>query len=284
MDKILRQLQLTQLNILTDIDRFCAKYHLRYSLYAGSLLGAVRHQGFIPWDDDLDICMPREDYDRFIAVWQHDALAGYILQNKENSPDFTQSFTKIRKDHTAFVQQGEENVNYHVGIFVDVFPIDRMPNGKLNRMFFTFRCMKYQLFTREFIPPKGNFAEKAVSAVLLAVYPAKKRPEARKKLLKKITRQNNNKNCNCVGIEIMSTIRKPLPKDLFENLVRLDFETGKFSCVKDWDLYLTAKFGDYMTPPPESEREWKHHPVLIDFEHNYGEIKKGTDKSCKPNR
>ncbi len=278
MYDILRQLQLTQLDILTDIDKFCAEYNLRYSLYAGTLLGAVRHKGFIPWDDDLDICMPREDYDKFISLWQNESPAGYILQNKESSPNFTPSFTKIRKEHTAFVQQGEENANYHLGIFVDIFPIDRMPNGKLKRLIFTYRCMKYQLFTREFVPPKGSFAEKAVSAVLLAMYPTEKRMEARKKLLKKITQQNNNKNCECVAIEIMSTIRQPLPADLFGGLVRLNFESGKFFCFKDWDRYLTIKYGNYMTPPPESEREWKHHPVLIDFENNYDEIKKGTDK------
>ena len=97
-DSKLRRLQLTQLEILKVFDKICMDHGLRYSLYAGSLLGAVRHQGFIPWDDDLDVCMARADYDRFMEIWEAVKPEGYILQNKENTPGFTQSFSKIRKD------------------------------------------------------------------------------------------------------------------------------------------------------------------------------------------
>ena len=93
-----------QLDILNLIDQVCSKNDLQYSLYAGTLLGAVRHKGFIPWDDDLDICMPREDYEKFLKIWKDEDHPGYILQNKRNTPLFTQSFTKIRKDHTTFLQ------------------------------------------------------------------------------------------------------------------------------------------------------------------------------------
>ena len=103
MDNQLRKLQLTQLGILKDVDSFCKKYGIRYSLYGGTLIGAVRHQGFIPWDDDLDICMARDDYNKFIELWESIKPNGYILQNKDNTPLFTQSFTKIRKEHTTFL-------------------------------------------------------------------------------------------------------------------------------------------------------------------------------------
>jgi len=108
MEDVLRKLQLTQLEILKVFDRFCREHDLKYSLYAGSLLGAVRHQGFIPWDDDLDVCMPRADYDRFIQCWTEKPVEGYVLQNKENSRYFVQSFTKLRKDHTTFLQNKRE--------------------------------------------------------------------------------------------------------------------------------------------------------------------------------
>ena len=126
-DQILGKLQATQTEILSVIDRICREHGVSYSLYAGSLLGAVRHQGFIPWDDDLDICMERSEYDRFLAAWKESPPEGFILQNKENTPSFTQSFSKIRKEHSTFLQYDWEASKYHTGIFVDVFPMDRMP-------------------------------------------------------------------------------------------------------------------------------------------------------------
>lgn len=273
MDDTLRKLQLTELEILKVIDKFCQDNGIRYSLTGGSLLGAVRHKGFIPWDDDLDICMPREDYDRFVSLWESNPPSGYVLMNKETFPEFDQSFTKIRKDHTAFVQAGETDVGYHTGIFVDVFPIDRIPSGKFKRLLFIFRVMVYQLFTREFIPPKGSLTEKLVSRILLACTPKRWREGIRRRLLKKIIRFNSDKSLSRVGIHTVRWLRLPYPADVFEKLTRLKFEDREFMCFSDWDRILTIHYGDYMSLPPESAREGKHHAVVIDFEHNYDEIK-----------
>ena len=145
MDDKLRRLQLTQLEILEYVDSFCKDNNIKYSLYAGTLLGAVRHQGFIPWDDDLDICMPRNEYDKFIRLWNDNEHEKYFLQNKENTPTFTQSFTKIRKKNTNFLQEDDLGMDYHTGIFIDVFPVDRIPNGKIAKKIFQLRCMVYLL-------------------------------------------------------------------------------------------------------------------------------------------
>lgn len=271
MDNTLRQLQLTQLSILKIIDKFCRKREIHYSLYAGTLLGAVRHGGFIPWDDDLDICMARVDYDRFVSAWHNDPPEGYILQNKENTPGFTQSFTKIRKDHTTFLQYDWERGKYHTGIFVDVFPVDRMPAGKLARAVFQWRCLNYQLLTREFIPPKGSSAERAISSLILHMMPETKRPAQRERLLRHITDLTDTR-LNTVAIETMNTIRTPLPTDLLDGFIDLPFEDGEFLCFQNWEGYLKTKFGDYMTPPPENERVWRHHPLVLDFERNLEEL------------
>ena len=126
---VLRRLQLTQLEILKVFDQFCRQNDLKYSLYAGSLLGAVRHKAFIPWDDDLDVCMSRNEYESFIKLWKKAPPPGYILQNKENTPSFCQSFSKIRKDHTTFLQEKREGEKYHTGIFLDVFPLTAYQTG-----------------------------------------------------------------------------------------------------------------------------------------------------------
>lgn len=272
MDHILRKLQLTQLEILKIFDRFCREHDLKYSLYAGSLLGAVRHQGFIPWDDDLDVCMSRADYDRFIKLWSEYPVDGYILQNKENAPEFTQSFTKLRKDHTTFLQFDWERARYHTGIFLDIFPVDRIPNGKWNRAVFKARCMLYQLLTREFAPPKGSRIIRLGAVVLLRCIPKSARPKLRKKLLNQIAKYNQNTALDCIFIETMATIGKPYVAALTEEYVELPFEDGSFLCFEKWQDYLTCKFGDYMQLPPEEDRAWKHHPIVIDFDRNLEDL------------
>lgn len=273
MENILRKLQLTQLEILKVFDRFCREHGLKYSLYAGSLLGAVRHQGFIPWDDDLDVCMSRADYDRFLKLWSEHPVAGYVLQNKENSKYFDQSFTKLRKDHTTFLQDEWEIGNHHTGIFLDIFPVDRIPNGKWNRAVFKARCMVYQLMTREFVPPKGNPVVKLGSGMILACVPKSLRPKLRSRMLKQIMKYNGDSTLECVFIETVATIGKPHVATLTDRYVELPFEDGLFLCFGDWHDYLVRKFGDYMQLPPEEEQAWQHHPIIIDFEHNYEELK-----------
>lgn len=271
MDSVLRKLQLVQLEILEIIDRVCNEHNISYSLYAGTLLGAVRHQGFIPWDDDLDICMERSEYDRFLEVWGCAHPEGYLLQNKDNTPTFTQSFSKIRKEHTAFVQYEWEAGRYHTGIFVDIFPIDRMPEGMVKRRVFQWRCMQYLLLTREFIPPKGNKLQKLVSHFILLAVPAGNRPRRRHKLLQLITADQDPRH-HTVATEMLSTMKAPLPPDLFDRYERLSFENGHYMCFSLWREYLVEKFGDYQTLPPMEERIWRHHPVILDFEHDYEEL------------
>ena len=272
MEEKLRQLQLIQLEILKFFDNFCREHNLKYSLYAGSLLGAIRHHAFIPWDDDLDVCMSRFEYDRFIALWNQSPPGGYILQNKENSPGYWQSFSKIRKDHTTFLQEEREAGKYHTGIFLDIFPLDRIPNGKLKRMMFKWHCMKYQLLTREFAPPKASAVVRIGSSIILACTPKCCRERSRRNALKRITRYNNQHKLEIVAIETMASLRKTFAPNMLDAYVDLPFEDGEFMCFAGWDDHLHRKFGNYMQLPPVEERTWRHHPIIIDFEHNYEEL------------
>lgn len=271
MDERLRKLQLTQLEILDEIDRVCRKNGIRYSLYAGTLLGAVRHRGFIPWDDDLDICMERSEYERFLKVWDEDHIQGYFLQNKDNTPAFPQSFTKIRKEHTTFIQDKSEFGAYHTGIFVDVFPIDRMPAGFIRRAFFIWNCLCYQLLCREFVPPKGSLFTKCIAGAVLLFSRKEGREAKRKRLLDKITSDCNILD-NTVAIETVNSVLMPLPAGLLDDYIFLPFEDKEYMCFGQWHEYLTRKYGDYLTLPPDAERIWKHHPILIDFEYDYDEL------------
>ena len=271
MDSDLRRLQLTQLEILDVIDDVCKRNHIQYSLYAGTLLGAVRHHGFIPWDDDLDICMERNEYERFIEVWDAEKPRGYLLQNKKNAPGFTQSFTKIRKEHTTFLQFESERRKYHTGIFVDVFPIDRMPVKRVQKVIFLWKCMRYQLLTREYIPPEAGKTVRWISAAILFLTPKKKRAAVLDRDLKYVT-SFTDPRLPRVAIERMATMRVPLPSDLTDHFEEILFENKYYPVFKEWDAYLRLKFGDYMTMPPESERIWQHHPIILDFEHSLKEL------------
>ena len=134
----LREIQLEELKLLSYFDEFCNINRLKYSLVYGTLIGAARHKGFIPWDDDLDIRMTRKNYDKFLEVWGKLQPEGYLLQNKENSPRFPSSFSKIRKSHTTFLQFESERGAHHTGIFVDIFPLDRIPRNRIKKRYFTF--------------------------------------------------------------------------------------------------------------------------------------------------
>ena len=126
--------------------------------------------------------------------------------------------------------------------------------------------MYYQLLTREYIPSTSNVIIKCISSILLWVTPREKRERKRKKILRKITKYNSDISLCTIATEIMRTIKTPLPPDLMDEYVEVEFEGKMFSSVKKWDEYLVLKFGDYMQLPSEEERTWRHLPLKIDFD------------------
>ncbi len=271
-DNDLKRLQQTQLEILKVIDSFCKKHQIPYSLYAGTLLGAVRHKGFIPWDDDLDVCMRRRDYNRFIKAWLKDGPEGYIIQNKELEPRYVQSFTKIRKDHTTFLQEEMERGKWHTGIFVDVFPIDRIPRGRLAQKIYYYNALLYQLYTREFVPPRAGRLTQIMTSFLLKAVRGKARKKMRRFFFHQLIIYNKFPSLPLIAVETQGTLKQILPGNIMDKFVELPFGDGVFPCMREYDAYLTLKYGDYMKLPPAEQRSWQHHPIVLDFEHNLEEI------------
>lgn len=274
MDNILKQIQSTELEILVYFDKFCKDNNLKYSLSGGTLLGAVRHKGFIPWDDDVDCMMMRDDYDRLISLWNEKADTDrYILQLKDNTPAFSQSFAKIRKNHTAFLQDGEPAGEYHNGLFIDIMPADRLPNGKLRQLLYYTQVMLYQLFTREFVPPKSGVAVKAVTSSILSLTNKKSREVLRKKLLKELTKYNDDNNLEIISFETIDSMHRHYSPDLMNETIDIEYEGVMLKASSKWKEILEIGYGDYMQFPPEEEQVWKHHPIVIDFENNLEDIK-----------
>lgn len=257
--------------ILDVIHCICTEHGLRYSLAYGTLIGAVRHGGFIPWDDDIDLMMPREDYETLLSIWNDVAPEGYILQNVRTNPDYTNAFTKIRKNHTTFLQDdAEREKGYHKGVFVDIFPGDRVAPGKLSRMLQYIACAVNLLYTRGYTSGSTGVIG-LVERVLLAM-PKGLHPAIRTATEKFIRRWSGRADLEWVFPCTIVCAKRYHAAALFDELKTIPFCGNQYSCIADHDTYLRREYGDYMQLPPEEERVWKHHPILIDFEHNYEEL------------
>ncbi len=270
-DDKLNDVWAAELDILDAIDTFCRKHDLRYSIAYGTMLGAVRHGGFIPWDDDIDIIMPRKDYEQLKELWDIDKPAGFILQNKFTNWDFTQNFTKIRKDHTTFIHnEWEKHVSYHTGVFIDVFPGDRVAPGKLSRKLQLLASAINLLYSRGYTSKSSGFRD-VVERFFLCL-PEKMKKNLYKKTNSYIQKHNRLEKQPLFFPNTMEWAYRQYPADMFDDLKDIDFAGHRYMCVSDTDKILKLDYGDYMTLPPIEDRVLKHHPIIMDTEHNLDEI------------
>ena len=256
----LREIQLTELEMLGELNRICRKNDIPYVIIAGTMLGAVRHGGFIPWDDDVDVAMLREDYLRFRTACGKDLDSlRFEFQDAEVTPGYRWGYGKLRRKDTLFLRQGQEDMPYFQGMFLDLFPLDPCPEGRMQRALWNFRCflVRKRLWART-----GKHVSKSASA--RAVYAAMDRiPEERilsglDALIKKSRRYEGSR---WVRILMFPTPNRQYTylKKWYEQSRGISFEGQIFPGPADADGYLSFKFGDYMTLPPESGR--KVHPV-----------------------
>lgn len=175
IDSKLRQLQLAELEILDEFVRVCQAHDLRYYLVGGTLLGAVRHQGFIPWDDDIDVAMPREDYDRFAQIASEELGPQYFYQCPDTDPHYFLTYAKVRKNGTEVCEERFRNSKFHKGVFIDIFPLDFCPKPGLicHLLFNVLAVMNYrgQVDSGEDYKPYKELSGKIGYAVLQMLSP-----------------------------------------------------------------------------------------------------------------
>lgn len=264
----LLQIQQIQLGIALEVKRLCEKYNLRYFIIAGTLLGAVRHKGFIPWDDDLDIGMLREDYDRFIKVAAKELSQEYFLQTWDTDEGFGLPFTKIRKNGTRFVEKNSAKTKGHKGIYVDIFPFDYAPVKKVKRIthnVFTYVLKRIMLCKTGYeVWHDGNRMKRFSYKVLN--FTAKFIPRSFCKHML------NKQMINYTGVQCTHVVniggaygyaKETLKREWVEELIAIKFEGVEFMCPKDYDGYLTYFYGNYMIPPPIKERYNRHGIIEI---------------------
>ena len=265
----LRKLQLKELESLEYFDSFCKENELRYYLLGGCVIGALRHGGFIPWDDDIDIIMPRRDYERMLRLWKQQENNERFLMLKTDGRVFTgNSFATLIDTSATMIKENQKDIDVPHGIVTDIFPMDGCPDKKLQRYMQYYHAMMYSLFITEFVPEKHGKLMKFICSLLLKLFPSReKRTKIWKKHEKKMTKYgfNTHKKCTelCAGPHYMLN---EYPQKAFAKAVYHDFEGMSVPLPQGYDEYLTMAFGDYMQMPPEDKQTPHHDLVTLDLD------------------
>ena len=260
--------QQKQYEILCELDRICKKNNMNYYLDAGTLLGAVRHHGFIPWDDDIDVGMLRKDYNKFVEIVEKELNDKYFFQDYKTDEYFGGVYGKIRIKNTKYIEKVCKNIKAKDGIFIDIFPFDNISaNEKQSKKDFlkvvTLRVML--LLKNNYIVETNTFTKKIEKLALkfLSLFISKK---SIIKKINKITNKYNDQDTEYIANFSTTYFNKTrYKKEWFMDTVLLNFEEGKFLCPKNYDAYLKYLYNDYMQLPPEDKRI-NHSVVEIKYE------------------
>lgn len=272
----LNHLKEVLLEILKDYIQICDKYHLTYFATGGTAIGALRHQGFIPWDDDIDVCMLREDYDKFMEVAPKEMGDKYVFMDAHTEPSYPLMFGKMMKKGTKFVEQANQKANYPQGIFIDIFPYDQTPEDETLRKKWQAKTWKIGrkhvlTLTGEPMLPSGmNPALKAVARVACAVvhgifklvhYTPDKTYAEYLKWARSCPEPESDLYIDysyITGENLMIRTKEAFPT------VDVPFCDTTVKLPKNYDSFLRPEYGDYMQLPPEEARH-NHLASFIDF-------------------
>lgn len=269
MDRsLLRKVQLAQLKIAKEVRRVCDENGISYFLCCGTLLGAIRHQGFIPWDDDLDMGMLRQDYEKFCRIAPEKLRPGFCLQSWYTEDGYALPFAKVRMKNTLYVESKGRRLQEN-GFYIDVFPFDYAPvteeqqytHGRKLADLFRMKLMK-----SGWKPWMDNDRIQWKKRIGYLYY------QMRAALMsqQKIVRRYDSLAVSIPATDILCRQRGMYKLDCYrvewyEELAEYIFEGEPFKGPKQFDAVLTAQFGDYMQLPPEDQRENRHQIIAVDF-------------------
>lgn len=265
----LDRLHAHHLQALLEADRICRKHGIRYFVIAGTLLGAVRHHGFIPWDDDLDIGLPRADYERFLRVAAKELDGRFFLQTNETDREYFLCYAKIRVNGTRMVEANAMDCAIHHGVYIDVFPLDSVPDGWVTRWLHkwsTHGLIRAALARSNFRLTRGGRLRKLLHLALHGAL----RPFPLGVLLRWADRamaRYSGRETACI-INLGGAYgyrRETLRRAYFNDAVELPFEEHSVLAPARWHELLTDYYGDYMTPPPPEQRHNRHQAVELEL-------------------
>jgi lipopolysaccharide cholinephosphotransferase len=265
----LRRLQLAELSITAEIADLCDRHDISYVLLGGSALGARRHQGFIPWDDDMDIGMLRKDFDRFVKIARGELTDSLYLQYWLDDPHMGAPFAKVRLNNTRVLEAMSKHTGGHKGISVDIFQFDNVPDGfaenpwKLQLKFWK-RVLRHKCgYTIRQLPLLAYLADlipRTVSRLVSLEY-------AKRELHRLMTRFSEDETERVLAVGGAYNFRKDmLKRSWLVDRVRRPFEDHSFYCPAKIDEYLAHMYGDFMSLPPVDDRTNKHTIVELRFD------------------
>ena len=267
-----RQIQLIQLEMLIEIDRICRKHHIAYRLIGGTLLGAVRHKGFIPWDPDADISMGRTDYNRFFEICKTELDSErFFLQEWRSDPNYRWNYARLLRNGTEFVRAGHEKLNFKSGLFVDIMCSDRVPDSKILRPIHSFICFAIRKVLWSKVGKKlhSNFFFRGWYALLsiiprdlifrlrdwVVAWNEDMPTELNRNMAHKVSSKSPSKWGYPRQITLEEAVKLnngELPWDHY--LTDLEFEGYQLLTTKFYEDALKNAFGNYMKLPPKEQR------------------------------
>lgn len=274
--KELKGLQQRSLEMAKYFVDFCQQHHLLCYFCGGGCIGAIRHKGFIPWDDDLDFFMPRTDYEKLAKIWNQEAdTTRYVLSKSDRNQIDRNLFLTIRDQHTTQIKPYQVDLDIPQGIPLDVLPLDGYPNSKMKRRVQCFWALVYSLYCAQTVPEKHGKLMTVGSRIALKLVPSRSLRYRIWKFAEKQMTRYDIKDCEyitelCSGPYYM---KKKYPKRAFEAAVWKEFENEKMPIPIGYDEYLRIAFGDYMKMPPKEKQKAHHDTVFLDTDKSYKEYK-----------
>lgn len=262
-----------ELEITEKIIEICDKYKITYYFGDGSLLGAIRHQGFIPWDDDMDIYMYRKDYNKFLSIAEKELKPPFFTQYYKTEKGYYYGHAQIRNSNTtALINRDNEN-NFNHGIFVDIFPLDNVPDNLNERKKFIRKIRKKRKMLRYYYNKNNkNIVKKIIKTIYVSLYykfhSLEKEIEKYEKLLTTYDNENT-KECSILFSEINKYVFK---NEWFEKTIIKKFEYLDVKVPEKYDECLKKLYGDYMSLP-KIKGISEHSIILFDTEKSYIEYK-----------
>lgn len=261
----LRKLQLIEVDMLKELNQLCRENNINYIIDAGTLLGAVRHGGFIPWDDDIDVRMLRADYDTFCEICKHELNENYFLQTYRTDKGYRWGYARILKNGTVFIRKDHQEIKSKNGIFLDVFPVDNVPDGFWGHRLYT--CISWICRKMLYSQVGKNHANgfwNRMGFVFLDCFPK----EWAYKGLETLSKRGANIDSKKVRCLAWGAKKETIGfnREWFEETCDIEFEGLTVKAPAKTHEFLVHSFGeDYMTPPPIEKRKPIHVADYIEF-------------------